>query len=74
MAHWLLWAYCLEFLGWRVHLGVWAASLAFMAAHVWLMCELLTAWRGARQGAVAAGAAGTTATGGGGSKHKSKGS
>ena len=54
MAHWLLWAYCLEFLGWRVHLGVWGASLALMAAHVWLISELLVAWRG-RQGAAAAG-------------------
>ena len=57
MAHWLLWAYCLEFLGWRVHLGVWGASLAFLAAHVWLICELLAAWR-ARQGVAAAGGSG----------------
>ena len=52
MAHWLLWAYCLEFLGWRVHLGVWGAGLAFLAAHVWLLWELITAWRlGAGSGA-----------------------
>ncbi|KAL4422310.1 hypothetical protein ABPG75_008507 [Micractinium tetrahymenae] len=49
MAHWLLWAYLLEFQGAGVHLAVWCASLAFLTAHVWLICELLAAWR-ARQG------------------------
>lgn len=44
MAHWLLWAYLLEFQGAPVYLAVWAASLAFLAAHVWVICELLTAW------------------------------
>lgn len=45
MAHWLLWAYLLEFRGAGVHLAVWGASLAFLAAHVWLVCELVRAWR-----------------------------
>ena len=45
MAHWLAWAYLLEFEGHPMHLAVWAASLAFFAAHVWLVCEVLTAWR-----------------------------
>ena len=31
MAHWLLWAYLLEFRGTGVHLAVWGASLAFLA-------------------------------------------
>ena len=43
MGHWLLWAYLLEFEGRGVHLGVWAAGLLFMAANVWLVCELATA-------------------------------
>lgn len=50
MAHWLLWAYLLEFQGAAVHLAVWCASLAFLAAHVWLICELLSVWR-TQQGA-----------------------
>ena len=45
MAHWLAWAYLLEFRGSPVHLGVWGAGLAFLAAHVWLLWELITAWR-----------------------------
>lgn len=53
MAHWLGWAYLLEFCGWRVHLAVWGASMAFLAAHVWLICELVAAWRH-KQAALAA--------------------
>jgi hypothetical protein len=45
MAHWLGWAYLLEFQGRPVHLFVWIASLAFFAAHVWVACELAIAWR-----------------------------
>ena len=43
MGHWLAWAYALEFGGRRVHLGVWAASLLFYAAHVWVLVELALA-------------------------------
>ena len=33
----------------RQHMvGVWAASLAFLAAHAWLACELACAGGGAR--------------------------
>lgn len=39
-AHWLAWAYLLEFRGAPVHLGVWAAGLAFMAANMVLLCAL----------------------------------
>ncbi|KAL4855940.1 GPI mannosyltransferase 1 [Chlorella vulgaris] len=53
MAHWLLWAYLLEFAGWQVHLAVWGASLAFFATHVWLVCELVVAWRHKRDAALA---------------------
>lgn len=38
--HWLGWAYLLEFQGEPVHLGVWAAGLAFVAANVALLCTL----------------------------------
>ena len=57
MAHWLGWAYLLEFQGVRVHLAVWGASLAFLAAHAWLLCELLAAWRARQQGGGSGGAA-----------------
>lgn len=40
-AHWLGWAYALEFLGWSVHLPVWIASLGFMAANTWLLRWLI---------------------------------
>lgn len=50
MAHWLLWAYLLEFQGAGVHLAVWFASLAFLAAHVRLICELVAAWRAQQAG------------------------
>ena len=39
-AHWLAWAYLLEFRGAPVHLAVWAAGLAFLAANVVLLCVL----------------------------------
>ena len=45
MAHWLAWAYLLEFQGQHLHLAVWAASLLLFAAHVWLICEVLAAWQ-----------------------------
>lgn len=34
---------CLQ--GWRCYLAVWGAGLVFFAAHIWLICELLLAWR-----------------------------
>lgn len=40
-AHWLGWAYALEFLGWSVHLPVWIASLGFMVANTWLLRWLI---------------------------------
>lgn len=49
MAHWLLWAWLLEFQGAPAHLAVWLASLLFLAAHAWLLCELLAAWRQQQQ-------------------------
>lgn len=39
--HWLAWAYTLEFLGWSTYIGVWAASLAFFAAHLFAIVTLL---------------------------------
>ena len=39
-AHWLAWAYLLEFRGALVHLAVWAAGLVFLAANVALLCVL----------------------------------
>ena len=39
--HWLAWAYMLEFKGRAVYLGVWAASIAFLAANVLLIKQLL---------------------------------
>ena len=39
-AHWLAWAYLLEFRGTPVHLAVWAAGLVFLAANVALLCVL----------------------------------
>lgn len=39
-AHWLAWAYLLEFRGAPVHLAVWAAGLVFLAANVTLLCVL----------------------------------
>lgn len=42
-AHWLGWAYALEFRGAPVHLGVWAAGLLFLAANVALLCQLAAA-------------------------------
>jgi len=38
--HWLLWAYLLEFRRWPVRPGVWGASCAFLAAHLWLLSEI----------------------------------
>lgn len=43
MGLWLRWAYLLEFQGASGYLPVWAASLVFLAAHVWVMRELLHA-------------------------------
>ncbi len=40
---WLAWAYALEHCGAGVFLGVWAASLAFLAAHALLLCQVLAA-------------------------------
>ena len=40
-AHWLAWAYMLEFEGMAVHLQVWLASIAMCAATVYLMKELI---------------------------------
>lgn len=39
--HWLGWAYMLEFKGQAVYLGVWAASIVFLAANVALIVLLL---------------------------------
>jgi Mannosyltransferase (PIG-M) len=39
-AHWLAWAYLLEFRGAPVHLAVWAAGLVFLAINVALLCNL----------------------------------
>lgn len=39
--HWLLWGYLLEFQGLGVFLGLWFASLVFLAANTWLMVTLL---------------------------------
>lgn len=39
--HWLGWAYMLEFKGRAVYLGVWAASIFFLAANVALIVQLL---------------------------------
>ena len=40
---WLAWAYALEHCGAGAFLGVWAASLAFLAAHALLLCQILAA-------------------------------
>ena len=40
---WLAWAYALEHCGADAFLGVWAASLAFLAAHTVLLCQVLAA-------------------------------
>ena len=45
MGHWLFWAYQLEFGGRPLYLAVWGASLAFFAAHVWVIVELVLAGR-----------------------------
>jgi Mannosyltransferase (PIG-M) len=39
-AHWLAWAYLLEFRGAPVHLAVWVEGLMFLAANVVLLCVL----------------------------------
>lgn len=61
MGHWLGWAYLLEFRGARVHLAVWGASLAFLAAHAWLICELLAAWCARQHGGDGSGGGGGSA-------------
>ena len=45
--HWLGWAYLLEFQGRPVFLGVWAASLVFLAANAALLVQLLRSFRAA---------------------------
>jgi phosphatidylinositol glycan class M len=39
--HWLAWAYLLEFQGQGVHLMLWGASTAFLAANALCMCALI---------------------------------
>jgi phosphatidylinositol glycan class M len=39
--HWLLWGYLLEFEGRGVHLGLWGAGVAFLAANALCMCALI---------------------------------
>lgn len=43
LGHWLGWAYYLEHRGADVFLGVWIASLAFLAAHTALLLQVLAA-------------------------------
>ncbi len=43
--HWLGWAYLLEFQGRPVFLGVWAASIVFLAANAALLIQLLRSFR-----------------------------
>ena len=43
--HWLGWAYMLEFQGRPVFLGVWAASIVFLAANAALLVQLLRSFR-----------------------------
>lgn len=40
-AHWLGWAYMLEFQGRAVHLAVWVSSVMMCAATIYLMKELI---------------------------------
>jgi phosphatidylinositol glycan class M len=47
MGHWLFWAYQLEFGGKPLFLAVWVASLVFLAAHVWVIFELIRSKSGA---------------------------
>ncbi len=42
--HWLLWAYRLELLGASDMGCVWLASLAFFAANVLLLLQLIRTW------------------------------
>lgn len=41
LAHWLGWAYMLEFQGYPVHLFVWGAGIVFFAINVWCITSLL---------------------------------
>ncbi|EIW69383.1 hypothetical protein TREMEDRAFT_30675 [Tremella mesenterica DSM 1558] len=43
-ALWLGMAYQLEFLGWAVHLWVWAAGLVLVAVSVWVLGEIISAY------------------------------
>ena len=42
LAHWLTWAYLLEFQGYPVHLFVWGAGIVFFAVNVWGITCLLS--------------------------------
>lgn len=48
--HWLAWAYALEFRGAPVHLALWGASVAFLAANAAAMVALMHACRDAGGG------------------------
>ena len=70
LAHWLFWAYRLEFLGHSVFAAVWGASLLFLAANTAVVVGVVVAARralaDAQSGAGAgAGAGAGTGTGAG---------
>jgi hypothetical protein len=46
LAHWLGWAYALEFKGGGVHACLWGAGLLFLGAHVAVLRELVAALGG----------------------------
>jgi GPI mannosyltransferase 1 subunit M len=45
LAHWLAWAYALEFAGRGVHAGVWFAGLVWVAANAALLVQAVKALR-----------------------------